>query len=70
MLEWIKKGFTATDGSMDDARVSAFLLVLSFIGATLYSIYLGHPWDAKDFGIGAGAMAAGIGGWFGFRKDN
>ena len=66
-MDWIKKLFADADGIPDDARVAAFLLVLSFIGNATFALYKGQPWNAQDFGIGAGALAAGIGGLFGLR---
>lgn len=70
MLTWIKKAFEDAQGIPDDARVAAFLLVLSFIGNAAFALHKGQVWNAQDFGIGAGTLAAGIGGWFGFRKSN
>lgn len=69
-MEWLRKAFEDTNGNPDDARMAAFILVLSFIGNAFFATYQGQIWHAQDFGIGAGALAAGIGGWFGFRKTN
>jgi hypothetical protein len=69
-MKWLKRMFEDANGVPDDARVSAFLLVLGFICSSLYSVYIGHEFKPQDWGIGAGALAAGIGGWFGFRKEN
>lgn len=75
--DWVKKGFTATDGSLDDARFNAALLVVAYIVFAFYAINKAPPKDLhevgqaiKDFGTGAGFLCAGVGGWFGFRKDN
>jgi len=70
MLAFIKSGFTTDKGELDDARVAAFLLVLTYIVASIYAIQQGQTWNPKDFGIGAGALVLGIGGWFGFRGNN
>jgi len=74
---WIKGGYTASDGSLDDARLSATALVVGFIVFAFYAIKQAPPQNLqevaetiKNFGIGAGALSAGVGGWFGFRKDN
>jgi hypothetical protein len=76
-LAWIKKGFTAEDGSLDDARFNGALLVASFIIFAFYVIHESPPKDIlgvaeaiKAFGIGSAAMAAGIGGWFKLRGGN
>ena len=70
MMAFIKSGFTTAQGELDDARVAAMLLVLAYIGSTFYTIYQGQPFNYKDFGIGVGALSAGVGCWFGIRKEN
>ena len=72
MIEWIKKGLSDDVGAMDEARVAALLIVLSFIGNSIASIVMSpsHTFDPQQFGIGAGALAAGLGGWFKFRGSN
>lgn len=70
MFAFIKSGFTTKDGELDDARVAAFMLVITFIGNSIAAVHLSHTFDMQQFGIGAGALAAGIGVWFGQRKDN
>jgi len=71
MLEWIKKGFTCEDGSLDDARLAAFLMVMTFLGNSIVAVWMSptHAFNAQDFGVGAGALSAGIGVWFGQRKS-
>ncbi len=69
-MNWIKRMFEDANGVPDDARVSAFFLVIGFIFSSLYSVYIGHEFKAQEWGIGAGALAAGVGGWFGLRKDS
>lgn len=72
MIAFIKSGFTTKDGELDDARLAAFMLVVAYIGHSLISIIMNpaHTFDAQNWGVGAGALAAGIGMWFGARKDN
>lgn len=77
LFEWIVKGLSAADGSMDDARIHAGLMVLSYIGVAAFGLYHTPPSTLealgsflKDFGIGGAALAAGLGAWFGIRKDN
>ena len=69
---WIERMFLDASGEPDDARVAAFLIVLAFIFNAVYAVVAGkdHTFDAQQFGIGAGALAAGIGCWFGQRKAN
>ena len=71
-IEFLKSGFTTSQGELDDARLSAFLLVLAYIGHSLVAIYMSpnHTFDAQSWGIGAGALCGGIGALFGLRKDN
>lgn len=72
MIDWIKRMFSDASGEPDDARVAAFMMVVSFIGNSITGVIMSqsHAFDAQQFGIGAGALAAGIGVWFGQRKDN
>lgn len=69
---WITRMFSDATGEPDDARVAAFLIVLAFIFNAIYAVVAGkeHTFDAQQFGIGAGALAAGVGIWFGQRKAN
>lgn len=69
-MQWFKKMFEDANGVPDDARVAAFLLVMGYIGSSLWSVAQGHEFKPQDWGIGAGALAAGVGGWFGLRKGN
>lgn len=68
-MSWIGRMFSDDAGVPDDARVAAFLIVLTFAGNSVYAVVMSttHAFDAQQFGIGVGAMAAGIGLWFGQR---
>lgn len=70
MRAWVTKLFADAAGVPDDARVAAFLIVLAFIFNSVLAIFKGQPWNPQEFGIGAGALAAGVGVWFGQRKGN
>lgn len=71
MINWIKQLFQAPDGLPDDGRVAAMSLIFSFIFYAGWSVIAqGKPFDAQQYGIGIGAMMAGIGVLFGQRKDN
>ena len=69
-MNWLKSMFSDSSGAVDDARIAAFLIVLTFLGNSIMAIVKGQPWDPQQFGIGAGALAGGIGIWFGQRKGN
>jgi hypothetical protein len=71
-MNWLNKMFCDEQGIPDDARVSAFIIVLAFVGNSIFAVIMSisHAFDAQQFGIGVGAMAAGIGVWFGARKNN
>ena len=71
-MNWVNRMFCDANGVPDDARVAAFIIVLAFVGNSVFSIIMStnHAFDAQQFGIGTGAMAAGIGCWFGVRKSN
>lgn len=72
MLDWIRRAFSDAGGEPDDARINASLIVLTFLGNSIASVVMSptHSFDAQAFGIGAGAIAGGIGVWFGQRKGN
>lgn len=72
MIAWVKMMFSDANGNPDDARVAAFMMVIAFIGNSIAGVVMSqsHMFDAQQFGIGAGALAAGIGVWFGQRKGN
>ena len=61
--------FSDAEGIPDDARVAAFMIVMAFVGNSIFAVVMSpaHAFDAQQFGIGVGAMAAGIGVWFGQR---
>jgi len=73
-FEWIKRGYTCEDGSLDDARASASLMVIAYIAMGLWGFYKIESNDMAPFiqswGIGAAALAGGIGGWFKLRGGN
>jgi hypothetical protein len=71
LISWINKVLSDVDGIPDEARLAAMLLVIGYIGLSAYDlIWLKHPWNPQEYGIGAGGLAAGVGGWMGFRGKN
>jgi len=70
-FSWVKKGFTAEDGGMDDARVAAMLIVLAFVGVSIGMLIVSPAtFTLRDFGVGAAGTATGIGAWFKLRGSN
>lgn len=70
-MHWLVRLFEDANGVPDEARVMACLMVLGYLGNSAWAVIGNHqPFDAQQWGIGAGALAAGIGAWFGIRKDN
>lgn len=74
ILSFIKSGYTTDKGELDDARIAAILLVLTYVAMGLYGIHKVESRDIAAFvqswAIGAAALTGGIGAWFGLRKDN
>lgn len=74
LIDWIKCGLSAADGSMDDARINAGMMVLGYLAMGAYGVLHTPPHDLAAFvqawAIGGAALAGGIGAWFGLRKDN
>ena len=70
MFTWIKKLLEDANGIPDDARVAAFLLVVAFIGLSVYAIHQGQPFNPLTWGGGAGALSSGIAAWFKLRGGN
>ena len=70
MKEWLRSLVTNAQGIVDEARISAILIVITFIGMVLVDI-LGHgnKFDMQAYGLGSAAMAGGIGAWFYGRGD-
>lgn len=72
LITWIAAMFEDANGIPDEARVGAMLLIVAFCGNSVASVVMSasHEFNAQNFGIGAGALAAGLGAWLGLRKDN
>ena len=68
MKTWLKSLLSDAAGGLDDARLAAMLMVVAYIGLAGYDVIGAHrPFDMQQFGIGAGALSAGVGGWFKLR---
>lgn len=71
-VNWVAAMLSDAQGVPDEARVGAMLLIAAFVGNSIVSVVMSasHDFNAQNFGIGAGALAAGLGAWLGLRKDN
>lgn len=69
-MNFVQQMFTDKDGIADDGRIAAFLMMLTYVGNSTYALYLGQPWHPQDFGIGAGALVAGLGALLRLRGEN
>ncbi|CQR43702.1 hypothetical protein THICB3320752 [Thiomonas sp. CB3] len=70
-LRWLAALFADEAGVPDDARVAAFVLIVSYVALGFWAVVINkQPLDFQNWGIGAGALTAGVGGWFGLRKNN
>lgn len=69
-MNFIRQMFTDKDGIADDGRIAAFVLMLTYVGCSVYAVHLGQPWHPQDFGIGAGALVAGLGALLKLRGNN
>lgn len=72
MKTFLKHLFTEVDGeSFDLARVLAACSVLSGIGLQIYAVgWKGQPFDMQIFGVGTGALFAGVGVALGMKKES
>jgi hypothetical protein len=70
--DWILKVVEDANGVPDEARIGALCLIATFCYNSYTAVVLSatHTFDPQTFGIGAGALAAGLGAWLGLRKDN
>lgn len=62
-MSWITDCLTGLDGqTYDVGRISGVTIMLSGLGLSAYDVvWRGHPFSFQDFGVGAGALCAGIG---------
>lgn len=69
---WFLGLFEDANGVPDEARIGAMLIILTYCYNSYTSVVISatHAFDMQAFGIGAGALAAGLGAWLGLRKDN
>lgn len=72
LAQFVRRMLSDADGEPDEARFAALGLVGAYIGNSIYSVVMSptHAFDMQAFGVGAGALTAGIGGWLGLRGKN
>ena len=72
LFQWIKGGLSYSDGTMDDGAIAALGTVIAYLAISAYSVYAsdGHHFNMQEFGVGAGALFAGVGVLLGQRKFN
>jgi hypothetical protein len=67
----IKDWFTGPDGvSYDVGRALWFVGILTFLGCTVYALFMGQKWDAIAYGTGLGGLLAGGGAAIGFKANS
>lgn len=73
-MDWIKKGLSDDVGNMDEARVSAVLMVVTYIMIGITGVWRVDSANMAAFvgawAAGGGVLAGGIGGWFKLRGGN
>lgn len=68
-MKIVKQLLTESDNETHDLyRWLALLSVAVAIGLSVYSVINGGVWSAQDFGIGIGALIAGVGVAIGLKK--
>lgn len=60
--------YTGSNKALDISRLSSLCGVLTYLGATIYHIFQGHPLDFTAWGAGWTALCAGCGGWIYARQ--
>jgi len=60
--------YNRDNAHLDISRVSSLLAVLTYLAATIYHIYQGHPINFTEWGAGWTALAAGSAGWIYARQ--
>lgn len=71
MREIIRQLFTESDNITHDLyRYLAVASVVSGIGLQVYAVVKGQPFDMQAFGVGTGALLAGVGVALGLKKES
>ena len=71
MREIIRQLFTESDNITHDLyRYLAVASVVSGIGLQVYAVIKGQLFDMQAFGVGTGALLAGVGVALGLKKES
>jgi hypothetical protein len=74
MFDWAKKGLSDDAGNMDEARVSAVMMVLTYIAIGIAGISRVDSANMAAmigaWAVGGGVLASGVGGWLKLRGGN
>jgi hypothetical protein len=69
-MKWLSQIFTDSQGSHDIARYLAALSVFHSLAMSGWDVIANHAhFDMQNFGMGIGAMFAGLGALLGFKKN-
>lgn len=61
MRAWLKDLLTDANGDADETVLYAFLGIMTFVWMQVYDvIYLKHAFNPQGFGVGMGAILAGV----------
>ena len=70
MLNWLKLVFSDPNGVPDDARITAMCAVFTALGLAIYAIVVkGQVFEMQAYGVGIGALYAGVGASFKLRGN-
>ena len=70
-MNWLKQVFSDPNNFPDDGRIGAMAIIFTGLGLAIYSVVYNHQvFDMQTFGIGSGALCAGVGGMFKLRGGN
>ncbi len=71
MINWLKGLIADPQGIPDDGRIMAILAILVGLGLAVYSVvWERQVFSMQQFGVGVGALFAGVGGMFKLRGGN
>ena len=70
-MNWLKQLFSDPAGIPDDGRIGAMAAIFTGLGLAIYAVVHAHQvFDMQAYGIGIGALMAGIGGMLKLRGSN
>jgi hypothetical protein len=67
----VRQLMTEADNRTHDLyRYLALLSIVVGLGLNIYAVHKGQPFDMQAFGLGIGALFAGVGVAIGLKKEN